>query len=121
MKYFLAVLLLVAVTASTIEEQYLDVENFDEVELEKIRIGKIFKGIGRGIKSLTSKAKKAFQKLASHVKKGINWLKEHNLWDPLISKVKAVGGKIATGFCSKYLPSGVCDKAVGFISDHVLK
>ena len=53
MKFFLAVLLLVAVTASTVEEKYLDVENFDDVILEKFRIGNIFKGIGRGIKNFS--------------------------------------------------------------------
>ena len=121
MKFFSAILLLVASTCSTIEEKFLDAENFDDVELEKFKIGKIFKGIGKGIKKLGKGAVKAFHKLGEHVKKGINWLKEHNLWDPIISKVKDFGTKIASGFCSKYLSQGICDKAVGFVFDHVLK
>jgi hypothetical protein len=34
MKFFLAVLLLVAVTSSTIEEKYLDVENFENEKFD---------------------------------------------------------------------------------------
>ena len=121
MKFFLAVLLLVAVTASTVEEKYLDIENFDDVILEKFRIGKIFKGIGRGIKNVAKGVGSAFKKLAGHVKKGINWLKQHNLWDPIISTVNSFGSKIAIGFCSKYLTPMVCEPAVGFIFDKILK
>ena len=122
MKFFLAVLLLVAVTSSTIEEKYLDLENFDDdVILEKFRIGNIFKGIGKGVKNVVKGVGNAFKKLAGHVKKGINWLKEHNLWDPIISKVKTFGKKIASGFCSKFLTPAVCDPAVGFIFDKFIK
>ena len=118
MKYFLAILLLVAVTSATVEEQYLDVENVEEIELEKIRLKNIFKGIGNFFKGTVGKA---FKSLKKGVQKGIQWLKDHNLWDPIVSKAKEYGKKLASGLCTKYLKSDVCEPAVDFIADHVLK
>ena len=117
MKYFLAILLLVAVTSATVEEKYLDVDNTEDIELESF-FGKIFKGIGGFFKGTVGKAFKALKK---HVQKGIKWLKDHNLWDPIVKKVKDLGTKLASQACNKYLKLDVCDQAVNFIADKVLK
>ena len=117
MKYFLAILLLVAVTSATVEEKYLDVDNAEDIELESF-FKKVFKGIGGFFKGTVGKAFKALKK---HVQQGIKWLKDHNLWDPIVKKVKDLGTKLASQACNKYLKLDVCDQAVNFIADKVLK
>ena len=118
MKYFLAILLLVAVTSATVEEKYLDVDNTEDIELEIKFLKKVFKGIGGFFKGTVGKA---FKSLKKHVQAGIKWLKDHNLWDPIVSKVKDLGKKVASGACNKYLKLDVCDQAVDFIADKVIK
>ena len=117
MKYFLAILLLVAVTSATVEEKYLDVDNTEDVELE-FKFKNIFKGIVNGFKGTIGKAFSALKKV---VQKGINWLKERNLWDTIVDKAKQWGKKAATDACTKYLKLDVCGDAVDFIADKVLK
>ena len=63
----------------------------------------------------------AFRKLSTIVKKGIAWLKENNLWNPLVQQLKSLGQKYGNEFCEKYLPSEICGKAVDFVLDHVIK
>ena len=104
MKYFLAILLLFAVTCATVEEKYLDVDNAEDPELE-FSVKKIFKG------------------LKKHVQNGIKWLKDNNLWDPLVDQVKKLGKKLANVFCTKVLKTqdNACDGVVDFIGDKFLK
>jgi hypothetical protein len=63
----------------------------------------------------------AFRKLSTIVKKGIAWLKENNLWNPLVQQLKSLGQKYGNEFCEKYLPPEICGKAVDFVLDHVIK
>ena len=119
MKYFLAILLLFAVTCATVEEKYLDVDNTEDAELE-FSFKKIFKGIGGFFKGTLGKV---FKGLKKTVQKGIKWLKDHNLWDTVVGKVKQLGKKLANGVCNKFLKTkdNACDGVVDFIADHVLK
>ena len=119
MKYFLAILLLFAVTCATVEEKYLDVDNTEDAELE-LNFKKIFKGIGGFFKGTLGKV---FRGLKKTVQKAVKWLKDNNLWDTVVSKVKQLGKKVINGACSKYLKiqDDSCGGVVDFISDHVLK
>ena len=98
-------------------DHYIDDLYFDDVNLE-FKFKNIFKGIKNFFKGTVGKA---FRKLGKAVQKGINYLKEKNIWDKLVSVVKSVGQVAATSFCSAYLSPAVCAPAVGFVFDVVLK
>ena len=98
-------------------DHYIDDLDFDNVNLE-FKFKNIFKGIKNFFKGTVGKA---FRKLGKAVQKGINYLKEKNIWDKLVTVVKSVGQVAATSFCSAYLSPAVCAPAVGFVFDVVLK
>ena len=99
-------------------DHYMDNLEFDDLELQL----KLFKNIFKGVKNFfKGTVGKAFRKLGKAVQKGINYLKEKNIWDKLVSVVKSVGQVAATSFCSAYLSPAVCAPAVGFVFDVVLK
>ena len=118
MKYFLALLLLVAVTSTVVEEQLFDIENFEDIELEKFNVKGIFKGIGNFFKGPVAEA---FRKLKKAVQKGVKWLKDNGFWEPLVKKVKELGKKYAPALCQKFLKKETCDSILDFIEKHVLK
>jgi hypothetical protein len=88
----------------------------------KQRVKDILKKPIKGLNGLfKGKLGVAFRKLSTIVKKGIAWLKEKNLWNPLVQQLKSLGQKYGNEFCEKYLPSEICGKAVDFVLDHVIK
>ena len=76
-----------------------------------IKIDGLFKG----------KVGNAFKKLGDVVKKGIAWLKQNGLWDPIVDQLKEIGGGYANEICEKILPAEVCGPAVDFALNNVLK
>ena len=60
-------------------------------------------------------------KLKEVVKKGIAWLKQNHLWDPLVKKVKELGAKYGNEYCEKVLPAEICGPAVDFALNHLIK
>ena len=113
MKFFLAVLLLVAVTSSTVEEKYLGLEDYTDVELEGF-FGNIFKGIGNFFGRIGRGIGKAFNTVKGWVNTGVNWLKNNGLWSPLVSFAKSKGQPLATGLCTRFISAGICNKVVGW-------
>ena len=76
-----------------------------------IKIDGLFKG----------KVGNAFKNLGDVVKKGIAWLKQNGLWDPIVDQLKEIGGGYANEICEKILPAEVCGPAVDFALNNVLK
>ena len=76
-----------------------------------IKIDGLFKG----------KVGNAFKKLGDVVKKGIAWLKQNGLWDPIVGQLKELGGRYGNEICEKVLPAEVCAPAVDFALNSVLK
>ena len=77
-----------------------------------------FKGLNGLFKG---KVGEVFRKLKDVVKKGIAWLKQNKLWDPLVKKVKELGEKYGNEFCEKVLPAEICGPAVDFALNHLIK
>ena len=105
MKFFLAILLLVAVTSETI----------GEIKGEEIKIEHIV-NILRGMQNYLVKHYK-FQK----IKKGINvwvedsvaWLKKNKYYNPIVNFVKTQGLENAKRICSKISERAlICNKVV---------
>ncbi len=105
------------------------IKKFDPKKLfQKIDPKKILKSIP-AIKKLRlkldglfkGKIGNAFRKLGDVVKKGIAWLKQNGLWDPIVSQLKEFGGGVANGLCQKILPAEVCAPAVDFALNNILK
>ena len=75
----------------------------------------------KGINGLfKGKVGEVFRKLGEAVKKGIAWLKQNKLWDPLVDQLRNLGEKYGNEFCQKVLPEEVCGHAVDFVLNHVL-
>ena len=85
-------------------KELLDLLDLDLDSVELSWLGNIFSGIG-----------KFFGNIWNGIKTGINWLKEKGIWNTIVSLAKTGGKLVATGFCSRYLPSGVCKTAVNGI------
>ena len=142
MKQLLVILLITLATCTAIEE------NYDDVVLERIRFKSPIKVIKEVVKKVVKKPGEAikqtvkdilknpikglkglfkgklgdvFKKLKEVVQKGIAWLKENKLWDPLVQTLKSAGQKYGNEYCEKYLPPEVCGEAVDFVLDHVIK
>ena len=113
MKFFLAVLLLVAVTSATVEEKYFDLDDLTDVELESF-LGNVFKGVGNFFGKIGRGIGNAVRTVGGWVRTGVNWLKTNNLWDPLVNFVRDKGQGIATGICSRFIGAGVCNNVVGW-------
>ena len=64
---------------------------------------------------------KKFGKLRDVVKKGIAWLKENDLWTPIVEQIKSLGQKYGNELCEKILTPEICGPAVDFALDHVIK
>ena len=62
-----------------------------------------------------------FGKLRDVVKKGIAWLKENDLWTPIVEQIKSLGQKYGNELCEKFLTPEICGPAVDFALDHVIK
>ena len=62
-----------------------------------------------------------FGKLRDVVKKGIAWLKENDLWTPIVEQIKSMGQKYGNELCEKFLTPEICGPAVDFALDHVIK
>ena len=77
-----------------------------------------FKGLNGLFKG---KPGEVFRKLKEVVKKGIAWLKQNHLWDPLVKKVKELGAKYGNEYCEKVLPAEICGPAVDFALNHLIK
>ena len=67
------------------------------------------------------KVGEVFRKLKEVVKKGIAWLKQNKLWEPLVNKVKELGAKYGNEYCEKVLPAEICGPAVDFALNHLIK
>ena len=67
------------------------------------------------------KVGEVFRKLKDVVKKGIAWLKQNNLWEPIVNKVKELGEKYGNELCEKALPAEICGPAVDFALNHLIK
>ena len=61
-----------------------------------------------------------FRKLGDVVKKGIAWLKQNKLWDPLVEQLKNLGQKYGNELCEKVLSPEICGPAIDFALDHLL-
>ena len=62
-----------------------------------------------------------FRKLGEAVKRGIAWLKQNNLWNPIIEQLQKLGTEYGNELCQKALPEEVCGPAVDFAVQHLLK
>ena len=150
MKKFLVVLLIALATCAAIEEGFDDdvvleksiiqkakekVKKWVKKETDKIKdvvkhpgqvvkrtvkdiLNHPFKGLNGLFKG---KPGEVFRKLKEVVKKGIAWLKQNKLWDPLVKKVKELGEKYGNEFCEKVLPAEICGPAVDFVLNHLIK
>jgi hypothetical protein len=87
------------------------IKNIPVLKKLPIKIDGLFKG----------KVGNAFKKLGDVVKKGIAWLKQNGLWDPIVDQLKEIGGGYANEICEKILPAEVCGPAVDFALNNVLK
>ena len=61
-----------------------------------------------------------FRKLGDVVKKGIAWLKQNKLWDPIVEQLKNLGQKYGNELCEKVLSPEICGPAIDFALDHLL-
>ena len=76
----------------------------------------------KGVNGLfKGKVGEVFRKLKEVVKKGIAWLKQNKLWEPLVNKVKELGAKYGNEYCEKVLPAEICGPAVDFALNHLIK
>ncbi len=111
MRKLIAILLIAAIacteldTTPKVEEpefkELLDLLDVDLDSIELSWLGNIFKGIGNFFKGVWN-----------GIKSGIQWLKDKGIWNTVVSLAKTGGKLLATGFCSRYLPSNVCKPAV---------
>ena len=62
-----------------------------------------------------------FRKLGEAIKRGIAWLKQNNLWNPIIEQLQKFGTEYGNELCQKALPEEVCGPAVDFAVQHLLK
>ena len=82
----------------------------------------ILKNPIKGLNGLfKGKIGQAFRKLKEVVKKGIAFLKQNNLWEPLVQKARELGAKYGNQYCEKVLPPEICGPAVDFVLNHVIK
>ena len=70
---------------------------------------------------IKDKAVKPFQELHHHVQNGIHWLHKNGFWEPIVNLAKNVAKPALTTLCSSHLPSFLCEPAIGFLFDHILK
>ena len=70
---------------------------------------------------IKDKAVKAFQKLHQNVQNGIHWLHKNGYWEPIKNLAKAIAQPALTKLCSDHIPSEICEPAIGFVFDHVIK
>jgi len=69
----------------------------------------------KGINGLFyGKVREIFRKLEDMVKKGIAWLIENNLWNPIIKRLKNHGQKYGIELCEQFLSPEVCGPAIDF-------
>ena len=61
-----------------------------------------------------------FRKLGDVVKKGIAWLKQNKLWDPIVEQLKNLGQKYGNELCEKVLSPEICGPAIDFALEHLL-
>ena len=97
MRKFLIIVLLAIAACTSLEDFEIDL---DEVELIKIPEW-IIKGV-KLVKEYFNKAKA--------------WLKENNLWDPLVDTVLKYGKEGGMKLCTKTLPQESCEKIVDGIA-----
>ena len=95
MKKIIFVLLIAIIACSTVEE-------FDDVELQKFD-PKAIADIWKKVKDVIDKA--------------IKFLKENNLYEPLVDLIKKYGSKYANDFCVKQhkIEETTCKSIVDFI------
>ena len=87
------------------------IKSIPAIKKLRLKLDGLFKG----------KIGNAFRKLGDVVKKGIAWLKQNGFWDPIVSQLKEFGGGVANGLCQKILPAEVCEPAVDFALNNILK
>ena len=101
-----------------------------KIKLPKINLKNIVKRTVSDIKKFKikglngifkGKLGNAFRKLGDVVKKGIAFLKQNNLWDPIVNQLKELGGRYGNELCEKVLPAEICWPAVDFALNNILK
>jgi len=69
----------------------------------------------KGINGLfNGKVGEIFRKLEDMVKKGIAWLIENNLWNPIIEQLEKHGQEYGIELCEQFLSPEVCGPAIDF-------
>ena len=129
MKKLLVILLIALSTCSAIEESFDDVIVLEKnplnqinPEKRKFRIPDLQRLHIKGLNGLfNGKVGEAFRKLGEIVKKGIHWLIQNQLWDPIVNKLRELGEKRGKELCEKHLPAEVCGPAINFALNHILK
>ncbi len=129
MKKLLVILLIALSTCSAIEESFDDVIvleknplNQIKPEKRKFRIPDLQRFHIKGLNGLfNGEVGEAFRKLGEIVKKGIHWLNQNQLWDPIVNKLRELGEKSGKELCEKHLPAEVCGPAINFALNHILK
>ena len=108
MKKFLTILLLAIISCSIVDELRAQgiITAEDEVNLE---------GLPDFFKRLWEKIKAIWKSIPDKIRKAINWLKEHGMWENLIDLIKKYGTKYATDFCDNYLDHDLCADVVAWL------
>ena len=106
MRKLLVLVLFAVVACSTLEDDLLELKPiFDEVNLQGIDLS--------GVRELWEKAKKV-------AKKAIEFLKECDLYDPLIKLIKTKGRELALNFCNNKLASEeTCNNIIDWLLSYL--
>ena len=70
---------------------------------------------------IKGKALQAFQNLSHGIQNGIHWLQKNGFREPIKAAAKNFAQPALTKLCSSHLPSGLCERVIGFVFDAVLQ
>ena len=106
MRKLLVLVLFAVVACSTLEDDLLELQPiFDEVSLEGIDLSK-FVEIWEQVKNVAQKA--------------VKFLKDNNLYEPLVNLIKTEGRKFALNFCNDKLASEeTCKNVIDWLLSHL--
>ena len=106
MRKLLVLVLFAVVACSTLEDDLLELQPiFDEVNLEGIDLSVLIE--------LWNKAK-------TIVSKGVKFLKDNNLYEPLVNLLKTKGRELALNLCNDKLASEeTCKDIVDWLLSHL--
>ena len=106
MRKLLVLVLFAVVACSTLEDDLLELQPiFDEVTLEGIDFSNFVE---------------LWEKVKVFAKKAVKFLKENELYEPLVGLIKTQGRKLAFDFCNGKLASeDTCNNVIDWLLSHL--